>query len=155
MIKHRDTISALFWFIIGLGFSIWTLMSYQIGGLLKPQPGFFPLALGIFLMILSLILFFGRMRKTPDIGLKVDNNNGFAQWKNVAFTALVLFIAAIMLERVGYLITFFLMIVFLVKGGGQRTWATILLTGLFTTAGVYIVFILILKQPLPGGLIGG
>ena len=68
MMKYRDTASQLFWLIIDLGFSIWVLTSYKVGSLTQPGPGFLPLALGIIMILLSLILFVDQMKKTPDAG---------------------------------------------------------------------------------------
>ena len=58
--KHRDIASGVFWLVIGLGLSIWTLTSYEIGSLTQPGTGYLPLALGIILILLSLILLIGQ-----------------------------------------------------------------------------------------------
>jgi hypothetical protein len=63
-------------------------------------------------------------------------------------------VAAFFFEWVGYLLTFFLLIVLLMKGVAQQSWKRILLTALLTTAGVYIVFVLLLEVQLPHGFLG-
>ncbi len=152
--RHRDTVSGLFWLFIGLGLSIWTLTSYEIGRLTQPGPGYLPLGLGIILLFLSLILIVGQMRKTPGARQAVLPAAPSGCWKKVVYTVLVLTVAAFFFERVGYLLTFFFLIVLLMKGAERQSWKRILLTAMLTTAGVYVVFILLLEQPLPRGFLG-
>jgi hypothetical protein len=155
MMKYRDTVSQLFWLVIGLGFSIWALTSYKIGSLTQPGPGFLPLALGIILILLSLILFVGQiMKKTPDAGKAALHKASSGGWKKVVYTILVLMVAAFFFERVGYLLTFFVLMVLLMKAGERQSWKRILLTALLTTGCVYVVFVLLLKVQLPHGFLG-
>jgi len=46
------------------------------------------------------------------------------------------------------------MILLLMKGAEWQSWKRILLTAFLTTLGVYIVFVLLLEQPLPRGFLG-
>ena len=153
--KQRDIASGVFWLVIGLGLSIWTLTSYEIGRLTQPGPGYLPLALGIILILLSLILLVGQMKKTtPDAGQAVLPAVHAGGWKKVVYTVLVLMVAAFFFERVGYLLTFFFLMVLLMKAGARQSWKRILLTAVLTTAGVYLVFVLLLEQQLPRGFLG-
>ena len=152
--KHRDMASGLFWFVIGLGLSIWTLTSYEIGSLTQPGTGYLPLALSIILLLLSLILLVGQMKKIPGAGravLPVARSGG---WKKVVYTVLVLMVAAFFFEQVGYLLTFFFLMVLLMKAGERQSWKRILLIALLTTGGAYVVFVLLLEVQLPRGFLG-
>ncbi len=152
--KHRDTASGVFWLVIGLGLSIWTLTSYEIGSLTQPGPGYLPLALGIILILLSLILLVGQMKKTPGAGQAVLPAVHAGGWKKVVYTVLVLIVAAFFFEQVGYLLTFFFLMVLLMKAGERQSWKRILLTALLTTMCVYLVFVLLLQEQLPTGFLG-
>ena len=154
VMKDRDIASGVFWLVIGIGLSIWTVTSYEIGSLTQPGTGYLPLALGIILTFLSLILLIGRMKKAP--GAKQASLPDFHSegWKRVAYTVLVLVVAAFFFEQMGYLVTFFLLIVLLMKGVERQSWKRILLTALLTTVGVYVVFVLLLEVQLPRGLLG-
>jgi hypothetical protein len=155
MMKHRDTVSGLFWLVIGLGLSIWSLTSYEIGRLTQPGPGYLPLALGIILILLSLILLIGHMRKASKTKQTVSPFSGSGGWKRVIYAVLVLIVTGFFFETVGYLLTFFLLIVLLMKGAAEpQTWRRIVLTALLTTLGVYLIFVLLLEQPLPRGFLG-
>jgi hypothetical protein len=154
MMKHRDIVSASFWLVIGLGLSIWSLTSYEIGRLTQPGPGYLPLVLGIILILLSLIVLLGQMKKAPGTRPVVVAAPRPGGWKKVLYTVLLLMVAAFFFERVGYLLTFFFMILLLMKGAEWQSWKRILLTAFLTTLGVYIVFVLLLEQPLPRGFLG-
>jgi hypothetical protein len=154
MMKYRDIAGGLFWLFFGLGLSIWTLTSYEIGSLTQPGPGYLPLALGIILLILSLILLVGQMKKTPSAGKAVLPIVRSGSWKRAAYTVLVMIVAAFFFEQVGYLLTFFFLIVLLMMGAERQSWKRIILTALLTMVGVYVVFILLLQQQLPRGFLG-
>lgn len=152
--KQRDIASGVFWLVIGLGLSLWTLTSYEIGRLTQPGPGYLPLVLGIILLLLSLILLVGQIKKTPGAGQAVLPATPSGGWKKVVYAVSVLMAAAFLFERVGYLLTFFVLIVLLMKGVGRQSWKRILLTALLTTLGVYIVFVRLLEVQLPRGFLG-
>jgi hypothetical protein len=57
-------------------------------------------------------------------------------------------------EKVGYLLTFFFLSMFLMIIAGLKSWKQIALVAFFTALGVYIFFVLLLKQPLPTGFLG-
>jgi hypothetical protein len=46
------------------------------------------------------------------------------------------------------------MIILLMWGPALRSWKTILLVAFISAIGVYLVFVLLLKQPLPRGILG-
>lgn len=153
--KQRDIAGGLFWLFIGVGLSIWTLTSYEIGRLTQPGPGYLPLALGIILILLSLILLVEQMKKTtPGAGQAVPPAVHAGGWQKVVYTVLVLMVAAFLFERVGYLLTFFFLIVLLMKAGARQSWHRILFAAVLTTVGVYLVFVLLLEVQLPRGFLG-
>jgi ABC-type polysaccharide/polyol phosphate export permease len=78
----------------------------------------------------------------------------FGGLKKVAFTILILLLAALLFETIGYFLTVFLLIVFLMMVGTElKSWKKIIITALLTAIGVYIVFVLLLEQPFPRGLL--
>jgi len=72
----------------------------------------------------------------------------------VAFTVAILLIGLFVFETMGHLLTFFLLIVFLMRGTERQSWKKILLVAFCSAMGVYLVFVLLLKQPLPQGWLG-
>lgn len=149
--KYSHFISSIFWLAVGLLLSLWST-SYQIGSLVQPGPGLYPLVLGILLIFISLILLVQAIRSSPDIK-KVLPFSLPGGWKKVTYTVLILLLATFFFETIGYLLTFFLLIVLLMRGAGPQSWKKILLVAIFSALGIYLVFVLLLKQPLPRGFL--
>jgi putative tricarboxylic transport membrane protein len=153
VMKHPDIASGLFWLVIGLGLSLWSLSAYEIGRLTEPGTGFLPLALGVILLLLALTVLAGQWRKKKD----PEPVETLADWRGggkVAGTILVMAVAALLFEALGVLLTFFLLIVLLMKGVERQGWKRALITALLTTAGVYVLFVLLLEVQLPQGIFG-
>ena len=150
--RYSDLISGIFWMAVGLLLSIWSTR-YQIGTLTQPGSGFFPLGLGVLLIFLSIILLL-QARKSSFVSQIPLTSKPERDWKKVAYTLLVMLLATLLFERVGYLLTLFLLITFLMYGGGARNWKTILVVAFFSVTGVYLIFVLLLKQLYPRGLLG-
>lgn len=152
-VKNPDLVSGIFWGILGLLFSIWSY-TYQLWSLNQPGPGLFPLLLGILLIFLSSLLLLGQVKKhllNEEKALPFSMPGG---WKKVAYTVLVLLLATLLFEKIGYLLTFFLLMISLRLGEKLQGWKVTLLVALFSALGVYLVFVLLLKQELPRGLLG-
>ena len=75
-------------------------------------------------------------------------------WKKVAYTVSIMLLATFLFEFLGYLLTFFLLLILLMRGTGPQKWRTTLLVSSFSAFIIYLIFVLLLKQPLPKGLLG-
>ena len=150
--RNSDVISGIFWIVVGF---LLTFLSthYEIGSLIQPGSGFLPLSLGILIILLSCVVLVQArksFRPTQTAPFSIPRSG----WKKVALAVFILLLAIFMFERIGYLLTIFFLIVFLMVGTGRQTWRTVLLVALFSTAGVYVVFVLLLKQMYPRGFLG-
>ena len=145
-------ISGIFWLIVGIVFSIWATR-YQIGSLTQPGPAIFPLLLGLLLIFLSLI----SLRQTKRSSVCNQTAKPFSSKSHlgkVIYTILVLLSSTFLFEKIGYLATLFLLMVLLLRGSKLLSWKIIIFIAFFTVFGVYIVFVLMLNQPLPRGILG-
>ena len=109
--------------------------------------------IGILLIFFSLILV-GRAIKPSAVAKTGTVPSPPGARKRVAYAVLVLLLATLLFEKIGYLATVFLLIVFLMCGAKSQSWRAILLVAASSVLGVYLVFVLLLKQPLPRGLVG-
>ncbi|OGP59472.1 MAG: hypothetical protein A2162_12645 [Deltaproteobacteria bacterium RBG_13_52_11b] len=142
----------MFWLGIGLLLSIWATR-YQVGSLIQPGPGFLALVLGLLLILLSLILL-ARGILSSRVSEREPTPLLLAGWKKGAYTVVILFLGAFFFERIGYLLTFFLLVLFLMRGAGAQSWKRTVLVALCSALGVYLIFVRLLEQPLPRGLLG-
>ena len=146
--KSPDLISGIFWLVIGLILSLWSTR-YQFGSFLQPGPGFLPLILGFLLIFLSLVL----LSKVKKVSSPAKPSSP-ARWGKVAYTVVILLATTFVFERIGYVITFFLLMLLLMRAGGLSSWRKGLLIAFGTVVGVYLIFVLLLQQQLPRGFLG-
>ncbi len=150
--KYSDLISGIFWLVVGLVFTIWSTR-YQIGSMVRPGPGLLPLGLGIFLIFLSLVFLLGQARKSFFDLQRASSFSAPGGARKVAYAVLIMILATFSFEKLGYLLTVFLLIVFLMLGTEFKSWKRIILSAFFTALGIYLVFVLLLEQPLPRGFL--
>jgi len=153
--KHPDLLSAIFWLALGLLLTFWS-SAYSFGEVNRPGPGFFPFCLGILLILLATLLL-AKTLKASSVSIKSASAAVmFGEWKRVALIVVILLIASFVFEQLGYLITLFAMVLFSMRGGGgSQSWKKIFLVSALATVSVYLVFVLLLKQLLPTGILGG
>jgi len=147
---NRDVMSGMFWLCLGVGLCVWSL-AYPLGVLTQPGSGLLPLMLGAIVAFFSLVLIFtslGSVRSAERSSPLFTEG-----WKRVVAVIAVLLVAGVLFEKLGYLITFFFLPLILMILAGVRSWKQIALIAFGTAFGVYICFVLLLKQPLPAGLL--
>jgi hypothetical protein len=152
--QYRDLISGLFWLIMGIILSIWST-EYKVGSFTEPGPSFLPLLLGLLLILLSLILLIMASKSfrkdDPPLPFFASRDGG----RRVVYAIVVLLAVAFFFEKIGYLLTLFFLVVLLMRGAaGRQSCKVTLLVAFFSVLGVYLVFVLLLGQQLPRGLLG-
>ena len=148
--RRREITSSLFWLIVGLLLTVWSA-TYPLGELAQPGTGFLPLGLGILLLIFSIVLLLRALRRVTGELRKHRPLNAQHKYRvhgphpargclpvreswlpsDIFFPALVLPLLA-----------------------GQITWKRSLFFAVLSVVGIYVVFVWLLKQPLPTGLLG-
>jgi hypothetical protein len=137
-------VSGLALIIIGAGFSIGALQ-YSFGSSIRPGPGYFPFGLGIILAIIGLVVLWGSFS-----GKRKDGDPiGHIPWR-----ALICIVGAIVffgffLPKLGFLVSFPIMIMVTSAGGDEFTWKGAFLNAFFLTALSYAVFIYGLQMTVP------
>ncbi len=149
---QRDVIGGLFWLFFGVGLCIWS-SRYEVGTLTEPKTGFMPLTLGVLLVLFSLVVVI-QATKLSKRGFRKQAAMLTENWGKSAWTLLVLLVIGIFFEELGYLIAFFLLSLLLMFIAGLKGWIRLTVIALGTVLGIYLCFVLLLKQPLPTGLLG-
>ena len=152
--KYRDVISSLFWIAVGLTFCIGSLefgfsRMGTIGG------GFFPFLAGMILISLSFILLVtalaGKKNNEP---VKEKFLPQPDSWKKLLLALLALFTYVLVLKYLGFFLTTFLFMIFLLRFIEPQRWPVVLTAAILTSAAAHIVFNLWLKVQLPTGILG-
>jgi len=148
-LSKGDLLIAIFWMIFGI---IITTVSYGLGlgNLTTPGSGLMPFALGIILSLCSfpiLTRYFVNRKKT-------DKGGQQRVWSEVSFRKIALVLAcligySLLLERLGFLvITFFLLLV-LFKMVDSQKWSWTLIATILTTSFAYFLFVVLLNVYMP------
>ena len=154
ILKRDEAIVGVVIFLFG-AITAFLSLKMPIGTLRTAGTGFFPLCLGILLMILSAAFVLKLLvQHKKDVIQKevVAKTPGVIRQMGLFLGAMVL--ATFFFNELGYPLTSFLLMAALLRSLGMKRWAFNILLS-FITAGVsYFLFVQWLKIPLPKGWIG-
>ncbi len=148
--RARNLITSILLIALSIGILMETA-KLPIGKLKSPQAGFFPLILGILLGILAIIL----LIQTIKGGIKEK----FGPWAKagglepLCLTLLALFIFGIVFEKLGYLASTLILIMFLARFISRFKWPIVIIFGFLCTLVSYILFGILLNSQLPMGIL--
>jgi putative tricarboxylic transport membrane protein len=150
--KKNDLIPGVIW--LGLGMAV-AVIAYnlKLGTLRNPGPGLMPFFLGIILSICSLpiivrsFLIIKRKKKQGDEGM----------WSGVEFRKLIFVLTSLLgytmlLEKIGFVLTTFLLLLSLFKTINSQKWSWVLIQSGLTVLITFLIFSVFLKVELPWGL---
>lgn len=146
-----DKITSLFWFCLGL---ILVIKSPHIGlgSFSNPGPGFIFFWGGIFLCSFSVIVFIIAYSQGKKGGGKSISWEGI-RWRMIICLNIFLLIFAYLLEKIGYILSILLLMLFLFKVMGSQKWHIAIISTILCTLFVYAIFVLGLKSQLPRGIL--
>ncbi len=147
----RELIGGLFWLIFGIVLCV-SSSTYEMGSFQEPETGLMPFLLGALLIVLSTVVIVQTARS--EARKKQQERTFSGDWKKAILTLAVLIVASFLFDWLGYMLTFFLLCVALMVVGGVKSWKQIAITSFCTTLGIYLCFVLLLKQQLPTGILG-
>jgi hypothetical protein len=135
----------------------------EMGELSRPGPGFFPIVLGAAGVVIASLLVAGtylqqkkeREKEAPPRGIESPSQEKDARQGFIRIVAFILALTALvgLYEILGSFVGFFIVTVIFGKITGMRGWGRPLLLGFCTSAGIYILFGLWFKLPLPSGIL--
>lgn len=136
---------------------IWLLLSIFLGAesvklglgkLVSPGPGFIPFLLALCLFVLSCLLIFRASSLRTDLAERPRLR------ASVFYVAGSIILYVFFFKRLGYLLTTFLLMVFLFRTMGTRRWGWILGGAFLATSLTYLFFGIFLNLNFPSGLLG-
>jgi len=118
----------------------------------KPGPGLVPLVLGVALGVLSLLFVIakGFKKKTEAVPLWADQRNK----KRILLTLAILLVYAIVLPYLGFLVSSFFLIFFLLALSYSQKRIVLGMASVLISLAFYIIFQILLKIQLPHGVLG-
>jgi len=146
-----DRSSSVFGLLFG-GYVVTEGFRLGLGGLHQPGPGFFPAVAGMFLIFLSAFLLFRSVLPTSRAMGRMARGEEERPWLVVYALAGIL-VYALIFEWLGFILSTFLLVTFLLRLLNPRKWWTTLLTAGVISLSAYAVFDVLLKSGLPKGVL--
>lgn len=127
---------------------LWEAHEIPFGTLAEPGPGALPALLAIVLFVCSAAVVAG------GFGTERLGALSFGEWRHGTAIVAMCSFAALAIERLGYRLTIFVMLYFLVAVMERKGWrAALIFAGAFAL-GTYFLFNTLLRVPLPQGPFG-
>jgi len=150
--SHYNRIAAIFFLIVGVFFTLYA-RSVEIGSWNEPGPGFLPFWAGSTLVAMAVALLLGSYTRKawaarPSFFPQADS------WKRVLATFLALIAYNLLLTSLGFTLTTFVFLAFLVKFIFPQTWRRTLMVAFLGSALARLLFINFLETQLPKGFLG-
>jgi putative tricarboxylic transport membrane protein len=126
-------------------------LPYAVEGV--PGPGFLPFWLSLAIIVLGLVLTVRVVRAEATDGGEVEWPDGEG-WLRIAIMLALLAMSLFLLNWLGF---FAVAVLYVALGGygmGMRSWRVLVPVSLLMALGIYVVFGVWLKVPLPKGILG-
>jgi putative tricarboxylic transport membrane protein len=153
LVKRTKTIiagaAALFWIGAGL-LACYGATRLGLGSVTDPGAGFIFFWSGVFLVILSLIVLADSVRSSE----QSVRDTGEMNWIKITLVLLSLVLYAFFLEKLGFVLTTFFLLSFLLSCIEDTNWIRSLGVASAAALACYAIFELWLKIRLPKGLFG-
>ena len=148
-VKRNDLGPALLWIALGL-FVLVKSIALDLGRLESPGPGMFPFLVGMILIFCTFPVLLGAILSAKTESVRPVES----LWRGIDFTKIIIVLAslavyALVLERIGYLLSAFLVLIVLFRTVGSRKWSSSILIALLTTILSYLFFAVLLGVELP------
>jgi putative tricarboxylic transport membrane protein len=150
--QSYNGIAGIFFLFIGVFFVLYA-RTVEIGTFTEPGPGFLPFWAGLTLVTMSIILLL-RTYATKSRAAKSAFFPLPDSWKRVLAVFLSLIAYNLLLTPLGFTVTTFLFLIFLVKFIFPQTWKRTLVVGALGSIFARLLFINFLETQLPRGLLG-
>jgi hypothetical protein len=150
--NRYDKISGFVWLVVSLGI-IASTWHYSFGTLAKPGTGFVPMLSGVIMAGLALGIILQAVFRTKE-GNEGEAKSSFLndRWPKLVITLIVLFSYTFLLDILGFIVTTFALVFFLLKIVEPTKWRNALLHSALWTGVSYLLFYIVLKVPMPRGI---
>jgi len=149
--KPRDRLTSLFWAGVGL-YIVYEGYQLKLGTLGSPNCGFFIFWTGMVLTGLSLVLFSQTLLWPKEAKDRQTLWEG-SRWSKGAKMMTALLLYALLFKGLGFIVSTFLLLLFLFKGLEPQKWRVAFILAAATTTVCYVVFGVFLELQFPPGIL--
>jgi putative tricarboxylic transport membrane protein len=144
-----DSASAFFWIVVGI-LACYGATGLGLGSVTEPGVGFIFFWSGLILVVLSFAVLVQSLRSTEDTA----QGTAEISWPKIALVLLSLLLYGFFLERLGFVLSTFLLMSFLLGWIEGTNWARSLAVASAAALASYAIFELWLRIRLPKGTFG-
>jgi putative tricarboxylic transport membrane protein len=148
-----DRISGLFWLLFSL-FVSYESYRLGLGSVYQPGPGFLFFWTGIVVALLAIAVIVRSFALKAADEEKKEDATGKRYGTKVVLVLVALFLYALLMEWLGFLIVTLLLFVFLLGIIEKKRWWFAIAVSLAVTIAAYLLFEVGLQSQLPKGLLG-
>ena len=146
--RRMDIISGVFWVCLSV-LAVIESSKLGLGSWQRPGSGFLPFGAASILGLLSIVNLVSALRSGKEIeGEGWANSKG---WPRMVFVLVVLLVYTLVLEKIGFMIGTFALMLLLVKGIEPQSWPRAILFSFLVCIISYLLFQVCLKSQLPVG----
>ena len=142
--SQKDFVSGILLVIVGAAFAVGAT-NYSFGVAVRPGPGYFPFGLGIILALLGVVVLFSAFKQERKGGDPI----GKIPWRPLLCVVGAIVFFGFFLPRLGFVISFPIMIVLTAAGSNEFTWKDALLNAAILTVMSYAIFFYGLQLTIP------
>jgi putative tricarboxylic transport membrane protein len=143
----RDVVVAALALALG-AVAIFESAKLPLGTVRNPGQGFFPWWTSVVIVLLALVFLAQVLTSRPS-----TNQQAPGRIAKVALLLIVLSAYTFLLDPLGYLLSTFLLVLFMLRALDPQRWTVALSIALLAAVGSYVVFAIWLSVPLPRGLL--
>jgi len=143
ILKKPDLWSGFFFLLFGVVVCIFSC-GIGLGNVSKPGPGFFPFLGGLILLFLSAVMLVQLYRSIEWESWRINVN-----WSVIAAVFISMLAYGFLLERIGFVFIAFLFVASFLRAFEFKSWREVILGGVLSAIGSYLLFDTLLKVPLP------
>lgn len=141
--------TTIFWVAVGI-LACYGATRLGLGSITEPGAGFIFFWTGLILVLLSLVVLLDSIRSAADIAEEMAKIN----WPKIALILLSLLLYGFFLERLGFVLTTFVLLSFLLGWIENTNWGRSLAVASAAALACFALFELWLKIRLPKGIFG-
>ena len=150
---NTDRVSSLFWLAVGL-MAVYGSIQLGLGRLQEPGSGLLAFLAACFVCLMALIVFFQSFFRGKGLQVKISTLWKGVQWHRPVFIGLLLAVYALALERMGFLLTTFIILGIMFKGAQNLSWWKTTFLSALVSGCAFLLFDTLLRATLPKGIFG-
>ena len=147
-----DQVSGLFWILFAL-YVMHGSYGMELGSPRQPGSGFFPFLCAAFILFTAIILLVQSFIKGMGFNKRIRTLFSGIAWYRSAAIALIMAGYILFVERIGFILTAFGLMLLLLKAVERHSWKKSLIISILATAVAYVVFDRLLRASLPNGIL--